>query len=84
MLRSEGKDRAFEWIENALKADSHSNGVAYNSACIYARLGDYDKALDLIERAIKLGSRNRRYYETDPDFVKLKDHPRFKALLDRI
>jgi adenylate cyclase len=84
MLRAEGKERAFEWIDNALKADPHSNGVAYNSACIYARLGDSDKALELIERAIDLGSRNRRYYETDPDFVSLLDHPRFKALLDRI
>ncbi len=51
---------------------------------MYASIGETDKALDLIERAIELGSRNRLYFETDPDFVSLRDHPRFKALLDRI
>jgi adenylate cyclase len=84
MLRAEGKDGAFEWVNNALKADPDSNGVAYNSACIHARVGDTDRALQLIERAIELGSRNRRYYETDPDFARFHDDPRFKALLDRI
>ena len=76
--------KAFEWVDKAIEADPDSNGVAYNSACIYARIGEIDKALDLIDRAIELGSRNRLYYETDPDFVTLRDHPRFKALLERI
>jgi len=84
LLRFDQKNKALDWATRALAADPQSNGVAYNFGCIYARLGDTDKALDMIERAIELGSRNRRYFETDPDFNGLREHPRFKALLDSI
>jgi adenylate cyclase len=76
-------EKTFEWLENANRAAPDSNGVAYNSACIYARVGETDRALDLLERAIELGSRNRRYFESDPDLLSLRDHPRFKALLEK-
>jgi adenylate cyclase len=76
-------EKTFEWLENASRAAPDSNGVAYNSACIYAKVGETDRALDLLERAIELGSRNRRYYESDPDLVNLRDHPRFQALLEK-
>ena len=46
-------------------------------------MGEIERALDLLERAIELGSRNRRYYETDPDLASLQDHPRFQALLEK-
>lgn len=84
LLRLGDREKAFQWVDKANEADPESNGVAYNAACMYATIGETDKALDLIERAIELGSRNRLYFETDPDFVSLRDHPRFKALLDRI
>jgi adenylate cyclase len=82
-LQLNNVDKAFEWLENARQAAPDSNGVAYNSACIYARMGEIERALDLLERAIELGSRNRRYYETDPDLASLQDHPRFQALLEK-
>jgi adenylate cyclase len=56
----------------------------YNSACLYAKLGDTERALDLVEKAAALGSRNKRYYETDSDFDSIRDHPRFKALIDSL
>jgi adenylate cyclase len=76
--------KALEWLEKANAAQPNSNGVAYNSACVYANMGDTDRAIELIEKAIRLGSRNRLYFETDPDFEKFKDDPRFIALLDTI
>ncbi len=84
LLRVGERTQVMEWVEKAREASPESNGVAYNSACIYARLGEDDRALDLIERAIELGSRNRRYYETDPDFERLQENPRFRRLLESI
>jgi adenylate cyclase len=84
LLRLGDRDKAFEWIDKANRADPDNNGVAYNSACMYAKTGETDKALELVERAITLGSRNRLYYETDPDFAELQDHPHFIALLEQI
>ena len=75
---------AVEWVEKAYKLDPDSASTAYNSACLFAHIGKYDRALDLIEVAIGLGSRNKRYYETDPDFKPLYDHPRFMELLKSI
>jgi adenylate cyclase len=75
---------ALEWVDKAYALDPESASTAYNSACLFAGIGEIDRALDLIEVAIGLGSRNKRYFETDPDFESLKDHPRFKELLSRI
>lgn len=75
---------ALEWAEKAYALDPESASTAYNSACLFANIGEIDRALDLIEVAIGLGNSNKRYFETDPDFESLKDHPRFKELLSRI
>lgn len=77
-------DQAVEWIEKARQVSPESNGVMYNAACLYAKLGDTERALDLVENAVALGSRNKRYYETDTDFESIRDHPRFKALMDSL
>jgi adenylate cyclase len=78
------RETALEWAALAQQTNPESNGVAYNTACIFARLGESDKALELIERAVELGSRNKRYFEHDPDLESIREHPRFKALLKTI
>jgi len=75
---------ALQWAERAYEIDPESSSTAYNSACLFAHLGEKERAIDLIEKAIALGSRNRRYYETDVDLDPLRDHPRFQELLRRI
>lgn len=78
------EDRAVEWMDRAIRNDPKSSGTRYNAACLYAMMGDVDRALDHIEKAVDLGARNKRYYETDSDLGNIRDHPRFKALLERI
>jgi hypothetical protein len=51
---------------------------------VYAKIGDTDKALELAEKAYELGSRNKRYDETDSDLASIRDHPRFQALMARM
>jgi len=58
--------------------------VRYNTACIYAKLGHPERALDLLEKAADSGARNKRYWETDSDFASIREHPRFKAMLEGI
>ena len=41
-------------------------------------------AFDFLEKAADLGARNKRMWESDKDFETIKDHQRFKALLERI
>jgi adenylate cyclase len=81
---ADNREAALEWIAKARAASPENSGVMYNSACLYAKLGDTERALDLVEKAAALGSRNKRYYETDSDFDSIRDHPRFKALIDSL
>ena len=78
------EEKTIEWIERAQVLSPTSSGVMYNSACLYAKIGETERALDLIEKAVELGSRNKRYFETDGDFDSIRDHPRFVALMATI
>ena len=76
--------KALEWAARANDVDPGSAGVMYNTACIHAKFGETERALDLLEKAVELGARRKLYFETDSDFDSLRDHPRFKALLERV
>ncbi|PZR78482.1 MAG: hypothetical protein DLM52_02840 [Chthoniobacterales bacterium] len=42
-------DRAREWLARALAIEPNNPPTQYNAACIYAQLGDADKAFDLLD-----------------------------------
>jgi adenylate cyclase len=48
-------ERALEWAARALAIDPDENSTIYNVACLYAQLGERDRALDLIETTIRNG-----------------------------
>ena len=77
-------EQALKLAEQAHKANPNSSNIQYNTACVYATISNIDKALDHLEKAVDLGGRNKPYYENDQDLDPLRDHPRFKALMDRI
>jgi serine/threonine protein kinase/Flp pilus assembly protein TadD len=73
-----------DWGNQALALDPEDSGVLYNIACLYSVAGRTEQALDLLERAVQNGFGHREWIEHDPDFVTLRDHPRFRALIDRL
>jgi adenylate cyclase len=74
-------ERAREWAGRALWLDPDDPVVSYNAACAYARLGERDTALDLLERVVP-GHRHRvQWARKDSDLESLRDEPRFQALL---
>jgi tetratricopeptide (TPR) repeat protein len=74
-------ERALEWAARALAIDPDENSTIYNVACLYAQLGERDRALDLLETTIRNGFGQMEWLENDPDLVALRDEPRFKSLL---
>jgi len=56
----------------------------YNDACAEALYGSPDKAISLLEEALRAGFPRPDEIDRDEDFKSLKDEPRFKALLDRL
>jgi adenylate cyclase len=72
---------ALEWADRALSMDPEEPSVLYNVACNYALMNEKEKALDCIEKAFAKGFGHIEWMENDPDFLSIKNHPRFKALM---
>jgi len=76
--------RGLALLARALELQPDDFGVQYNVACGYAKVGEHDRALDLLDRAVAAGRGFRGWMENDSDLDGLRDHPRFKAILDRL
>jgi pentatricopeptide repeat protein len=53
-------------------------------AAAFARVGESDKALDYLEKAVNHGWRDPHWLASDPEFTSLRAQPRFQALLDTL
>jgi adenylate cyclase len=82
VLISMGKlGRARELADRALWLDPDDPVVIYNGACVFARLGDRDKALDLLEHLLPRHRYRVEWARHDSDLDSLRGEPRFEALL---
>jgi hypothetical protein len=57
-------------------------GTLINGACLHAKSGQKEKALDLLERVFASGERD--WVEQDPDYDVLRDDQRFQRLLAKL
>ena len=75
------RQRSLEWAARALAIDSEESTILYNVACTYSNLGEKEKALECLEKAVRNGFGHKEWIENDPDFKSLHEHPRFQLLL---
>ena len=54
--------------------------MLYNCACLHARLGETQRALELSRQAIARGHLNFGWMRNDADKASLRDNPEFIAL----
>lgn len=54
--------------------------MLYNGACLYAQLGEKQKAITTLRDAIAAGVTNFQWMLNDPDLYSLHDDPEFQAL----
>jgi adenylate cyclase len=78
------RPRALDWAQRALAIDPEETAILYNVACTYTHLGETDRALDLLEKAVRNGFGHGDWIEHDPDFLALRGHPRFQALVQSL
>jgi tetratricopeptide (TPR) repeat protein len=74
--------RARSEIEYAVKLEPESEGIAYDAACVYALIGDANKALEWLETAVDRGHQELWWARVDPDLDHLRELPRFQEIMD--
>jgi tetratricopeptide (TPR) repeat protein len=77
-------ERALEWSRRCLELYPDDMSTLINGACLYAKLGQKEEAISLLERVFARGWGKRDWVEQDPDYDILRDDPRFKKLLDKL
>jgi TolB-like protein/tetratricopeptide (TPR) repeat protein len=76
--------RAMEWSRRSLELDPEDMSTLISAACLHARLGQKDEALEFLERSFARGWGKRDWIEHDPDYEILRGDPRFERLLAKL
>jgi tetratricopeptide (TPR) repeat protein len=83
--QSEEAREASAWVlsQNPLERDAlYGADVLENVAHMSVLIGDYETAIDLLERLLQVPSLiSANLLELDPTWAPLRSHPRFKELL---
>jgi adenylate cyclase len=78
------RDRAREWLSRALAIDPDDPLTHYNVACGYTNLGEFELALDMLERSIRVGGPELvNYAKHDSTFDPIRSRPRFQKLIEQ-
>ena len=81
LVDDEQTERALQWSRSALELYADDTSALVNVACVHARVGQADEALNLLERVFARGCGKRDWVENDPDYDSLRAEPRFQRLL---
>ena len=77
-------DPALQCVRKALDSPNsfgHAHHTYYNIACVYAVLGDTDKAMAWLERTVNTGFACWPFFKLDPHMENLRAEPRFQRLV---
>lgn len=78
------KDEGRHLLERCLDISSNDPATLYNAACIYARTGEHDRSLELLQACVDAGWGNSDWVHHDPDLDSIREDPRYKAILEQI
>jgi len=67
--------------EKALRYNSKDPIIIYYGACLYARLEENQKAVELLKKAIENGYGNFEWIKRDPDFENIRKEPGYVKLM---
>ena len=77
------KDQAIQEGDKALEISPDDPLMLYNCACLYARVGEPQRAIIALRQGIANGYVDYGWMRNDPDLAALRDNPDFVALTGR-
>jgi adenylate cyclase len=84
LFEQEKMERAMEWSRRSLELYPDDMSALVSAACLRVRVGREPEALDILERVFSRGWGKRDWVDHDPDYDRVRDHPRFQALLGKL
>lgn len=76
-------DEAKAWMAQILEAEPNNAGHYYDAACLYARMGEADEAMNFLRQAFELGFRRFHHLEADDDMDNLRNRQDYKDLVNQ-
>ncbi|HEU4791549.1 MAG TPA: adenylate/guanylate cyclase domain-containing protein [Flavobacterium sp.] len=78
------REEAYEWMNKALDLYPDDAGVLLNGTCLFAKDGDKERAMNLLEIASEKGYGKKDWIQYDPDYDSIREEPRFQILLSKL
>ncbi|MBK7904505.1 MAG: adenylate/guanylate cyclase domain-containing protein [Proteobacteria bacterium] len=83
LIALDQSERARELAKRAMLLDPDNLTMRYNFACSFLDLNDAETALNLLETVLAKDTLETvNWAKVDPDLDTLRDHPRFKAMIE--
>ena len=76
-------EKAIEMMDSIIARNEDRAGSYYDAACLYARMGQKQKALEYLEKSLKLGYRRFAHIARDQDMDLIRDMEEFKTLIHK-
>ena len=74
-----------EWLSRALAIDPDDILTQYNVACVHAKVGNFDRAFDLLESLLPHANHETKsWIKVDSDLDGLRKLPRYQKVLELI
>lgn len=70
-------------IQDSTLANSQSKNEYYDAACLYSRMGEYDKAMEYLQTALEKGFCEFTHIKDDHDLDPLRGRDDFKTLIGK-
>jgi len=78
------REKGLEWARRAASMDPGNPVHLYNTACILSVAGETEEAINIFEKAIASGYRNKGFIWNDPDLDPVRDNPRFQSIVEKL
>lgn len=76
-------DEAIEFLERYIEACGHDSGSYYDKACLLARMGKKEEAVEALSTAFEKGFRGFTHIENDDDMNPIRNRREFKKLVKK-
>ena len=76
-------EKAIQFMNKIIETNPNNEGVYYDAACIYSRIGDKSNAIKNLRISLEKGFRRFSHIELDDDLDNIREENEFKNLIDK-